>query len=169
MRVSIFVILLFTFISCGYKPSSIYTKEVLGEKIYAEVEISLEDPENSVLIKDALNEAIVSHLRSYIVPEEEATSKFYITLNSVRFTPIQYDKNGYVIAYKTYVGLKTKYVDINGNKQDIFTKGDYDFPIKSSSLISDAKRFEAIKFASQKALDLVRSQIAIRSIKDDSK
>jgi len=169
MRVSIFAIIILTFLSCGYKPSSVYTKEVLGEKIYAEVDISLDDPENSVLIKDALNEAIVSQLRSKIVSKQEATSKFYITLNSVKFMPIQYDKNGYVVAYKTYVGLKTKYVDINGKKHDIFTKGDYDFPIKSSSLISDAKRFEAIKFASQKALDMVRSQIAIRSIKDDGK
>ncbi len=159
----IFVVLLF--VSCGYKPTSIYTKEVLGEKIYAEVAISLEDPENSVLIKDALNEAIVSQFRSDIVSKDKADSKFYINLNSVSFMPIQYDKNGYVIAYKTYVGLKTRYEDKGGKSHNIYTTGDYDFPIESSSLISDTKRFEAIKFASQKALDAVRSQIAIRSIK----
>lgn len=165
MRFVTLVLIGFLFASCGYKPTSLYTKEVLGDKIYAEVAISLEDPENSVLIKDALNEAIISQFRSRIVSKEKADSKFYINLNSVSFVPIQYDKNGYVIAYKTYVGLKTRYVDKEGKRHDIHTKGDYDFPIESSSLISDTKRFKAIKFASQKALDAVRSQISIRSIK----
>ncbi|HIP59241.1 MAG TPA: hypothetical protein EYH01_02295 [Campylobacterales bacterium] len=165
MRVATLVFILFLFASCGYKPTSLYTKEVLGDKIYAEVAISLEDPENSVLIKDALNEAIVSQFRSRIVSLEKADSKFYINLNSVSFVPIQYDKNGYVIAYKTHVGLKTKYIDKEYKTHVITTKGDYDFPIESTSLISDTKRFAAIKFASQKALDAVRSQIAIRSIK----
>jgi hypothetical protein len=165
MKKILFSLIAFVFISCGYKPTSIYTKEALGDKIYAEVTISLKDPENSVLIKDALNEAIVSQLRSQIVSKEEADSKFYINLSSVSFVPIQYDKNGYVIAYKTHVGLKTKYVDIDNNTHEIYTKGDYDFPIESSSLISDTKRFEAVKFASQKALDAVRSQIAMRSMR----
>ncbi len=165
MRILALVLILFLFASCGYKPTSIYTKEVLGDKIYAEVEISLEDPENSVLIKDALNEAIISQFRSRIVSKEEADSKFYINLNSVSFVPIQYDTNGYVIAYKAHVGLKTRYIDKENTAHDIHTKGNYDFPIESTSVISDTKRFEAIKFASQKALDAVRSQIAIRSIK----
>jgi hypothetical protein len=164
-KITLVIFIIFIFASCGYKPTSIYTKDILGEKIYAEVVISLEDPENSVLIKDAVNEAIVSQLRSKIVSENEADTKFYITLNSVSFVPIQYDKNGYVIAYKTYVGIKTKYVDKEKKSYDIYTKGDYDFPIESSSLISDTKRFEAIKFASQKALDEVRSIISIGRIK----
>jgi len=165
MRVALAVLIIFIFSSCGYKPTSVYTKEVLGEKIYAEVTISLEDPENSVLIKDAVNEAVVSQLRSKIVSEDKADSRFYITLSSVSFVPIQYDKNGYVISYKTYVDIKTKYINKDGKIRDIYTKGDFDFPIESSSLISDTKRFEAIKFASQKALDEVRSIISIERIK----
>jgi len=165
MRVLSLIFVVLLFVSCGYKPTSIYTKKILGDKIYAQVAISLEDPENSVLIKDALNEAIVSQFRSRIVSKDEADSKFYINLNSVSFVPIQYDKNGYVIAYKAHVGLKTKYIDKENKAYNINTKGNYDFPIESTSVISDTKRFEAIKFASQKALDAIRSQIAIRSIK----
>jgi len=164
-RYALLLYIIFIFTSCGYKPTSIYTKEVLGEKIYTEVVISLKDPENSVLIKDAVNEAVVSQLRSKIVSEDEADSKFYITLKSVSFVPIQYDKNGYVIAYKTFVDIVTKYVDKDNKTRKIVTKGDYDFPIESSSLISDTKRFEAIKFASQKALDEVRSIISVGRIK----
>ncbi len=165
MRIILSVFILLFFISCGYKPTSVYTKEALGESIYAQVEISLSDPENSVLIKDAVNEAIVSQFRSKIVPKERADSEFYITLNSVSFVPIQYDTNGYVIAYKTYVGLKTRYIDRDKKEHNIYTQGNYDFPIESNSLISDTKRFEAIKFASQKALDSVRSKIAIKALK----
>jgi hypothetical protein len=165
MKIALYIIITVLFLSCGYKPTSIYTKEILGKKIYTEVFISLEDPENSVLIKDALNEAVVSQFRSKIASKSSADSKLYITLNSVRFVPIQYDKNGYVIAYKTYVGLKSEYVDINGDRSLFNSRGDYDFPIESNSLISDTKRFEAIKFASQKALDELRSLIAIKAIK----
>jgi hypothetical protein len=159
------LLVLFVLLSCGYKPTSIYTKEILGDKIYTEVAISLEDPENSVLIKDAINEAVVSEFRSTIASKKMADSEFYITLSSVSFVPIQYDKNGYVISYKTHVGIKTRYIDKDKKEHTIYTKGNYDFPIESSSIISDTKRFEAIKFASQKALDAVRSQIAVRSIK----
>lgn len=165
MRVVITFLSIFLLAACGYKPTSHYIKEVLGEKIYAEVAISLEDPENSVLIKDAVNEAIVTQLHANTAAKEEADAKFFVTLKSVSFVPIQYDKNGYVIAYKTYVGMQTKYIDIHHKNHSIYTKGDYDFPIESNSLISDTKRFEAIKFASEKALDAMRSKIAIGAIK----
>jgi len=157
--------MIFFFISCGYKPTSIYTKEVLGEKIYAEVTISVEDPENSVLIKDAVNEAIVKQFHSELTSKENADSYFHLTLNSVSFVPIKYDRNGYIVAYKTYISLQTVYIDKNKDKHVIRTTGDYDFPIESNSLISDTKRFEAIKFASQKALDGLRSKISIKGIK----
>ncbi len=165
MKTFLLLITISFFISCGYKPTSIYTKEVLGEKIYTEVTISVEDPENSVLIKDAVNEAVVKQFHSELTSKEDADSFFHLTLNSVSFVPIKYDLNGYIVAYKTYIGLKTLYTDKNGNKQVINTTGDYDFLIESNSLISDTKRFEAIKFASQKALDGLRSKIAIKGIK----
>lgn len=159
------ILLLFFISSCGYKPTSTYTKEILGESIYAEVEISLEDPENSVIIKDAVNEAIVSQFHSIATNKKDATSKLYLVLKSVSFIPIEYDKNGYVTAYKTYVLLQSRYVDRENKNHTITTSGNYDFPIESNSLISDTKRFEAIKFASAKALDELRSKIAIRRIK----
>ncbi|MCH9814012.1 MAG: hypothetical protein K0U47_08740 [Epsilonproteobacteria bacterium] len=152
-------------VSCGYKPTSHYTQQVLGEKVYTEVTISLEDPENSVLIKDAVNEAIVNQFHADIVPKDQADSKLYVTLKSVSFVPIQYDKNGYVIAYKTYVGMRTDYIDIHNKRRVINTNGDFDFPIESNSIISDGKRFEAIRFASEKAFDSLRSKIAIGAIK----
>ncbi len=164
MKIFIYLFALF-FISCGYKPTALYTKKVLGDKIYTEVAISMRDPENSVLIKDAVNEAVVNQFHSHLSSKERADSEFYLSLSSVSFTPIKYDKNGYIVAYKTYIRLKTKYIDKNGDIHLIDTVGDYDFPIESNSLISDTKRFEAIKLASQKALDALRSKIAVKGIR----
>jgi len=160
-----FALLVLLFSSCGYKPTAIYTKNVLGDKIYADVEISLEDPENSILIKDAINEAIINKFHSKLVSKNEASSKLDIKLSSVKFQPIDYDSNGYVIAYKTLVRLETTYSDKSSKKSTISTTGDYDFNIQSLSVISDSKRFNAIKEASQKAIDAFISKISIRGVK----
>ena len=82
--------------------------------------------------------------------------------------PIQYDKNGYVIAYKTYVDLLTQYRDRAGHRGAITSRGDYDFAIESNSVISDTKRFEAIKNASYKAIDEFISKLSVKGIKSDN-
>ncbi len=161
----VFVTIFFLLIGCGYKPTSLYTKNFLGDRIYAHIETSLEDPENSVLIKDAINEAIINKFHSKIVSKDRASSKLNVRLDSVKFLPINYDKNGYVIAYKTVVNLKTTYVDIDGRERVINSSGDYDFNIESNSVISDTKRFNAIKEASQKAIDAFISKISINGVK----
>jgi hypothetical protein len=160
-----FILFVLFLSSCGYKPTAIYTKNVLGTKIYADVETSLEDPENSILIKDAINEAIINKFHSNLSSKSEATSTLHIKLHSVKFQPIEYDSNGYVIAYKTLVSLKTTYSDKNSQKQTLMSSGDYDFNIQSLSIISDTKRFNAIKEASQKAIDAFISRISIRGVK----
>jgi hypothetical protein len=166
----LFLIIVVFFNACGYKPSSYYSKQVLGENIYADVKISIKDPENSVLIKDAINEAILSRFKGKITSHEEfADSKLYIELSSITFAAINYDKNGYAIAYKAKATLKIEYVPKNSsNKKSLSVWGDYDFPIEANSVISDTKRFEAIKFASLKAIDEFISQISIKGIKGNT-
>ena len=145
----------------------LYTKSLMGDKIFVEVRTSLQDPENSVLIRDALNEAVISRFRSRIVPRKDADSTLVMSLKKVSFVPIQYDKNGYVIAYKTYVDLLTHYRDKKGRSGDIFSQGDYDFAIESNSVISDTKRFEAIKHASYKAIDGFISKLSVKGMERD--
>ncbi len=164
MKRFIYTTILILLVGCGYKPTAVYTKNVLGDRIYAYVETSLQDPENSVLIKDAINEAIINKFHSKLSSKESATARLRIKLDRVRFVPIDYDKNGYVIAYKTLVNLKTTYVDIKGSKRVINSSGDYDFNIESNSIISDTKRFNAIKEASQKAIDAFISKISINGV-----
>jgi len=154
---------------CGYKPSSYYTKKILGDKIYTKVYIDINDPENSVLIKDAVNEAIVSKFRSRIVDRiDKANSVFYVKFKGKSFTPIAYDKDGYVIAYKAKVLLGITYIDKVGKKDSFDVSGTHDFTIEANSVISDSKRFEAIKFASYKAISEFISKLSIKGISSDT-
>jgi hypothetical protein len=153
--------------ACGYKPTSIYTKKVLGASIYVKVETSLEDPENSILIRDALNEAVIYKFNAKTTAKEQATAQLYVKLEHVGFQPIEYDNNGYVIAYKTNVTLLTRYHDRYGKENSLRTEGDFDFNIASNSVISDTKRFNAIKEASQKAIDAFISRISVEGVNYD--
>ncbi len=162
---SLIIFFMFLINGCGYKPTYQYAKKVMGEGIYVDTKVSLIDPQNSVLITDALREAVISKFHSNLTSKDKADSWMQTTLNSINFQPIQYDNNGYVIAYKTIVTLKTKYHDKNKKIRVINTTGDYDFSIEANSVISDNKRFEAIKFASIKAMDELISKISIKGMK----
>ncbi len=164
-RVWFIVLIAVLLASCGYKPTNIYTKKILGDSIYVDVSISKVDPQNSILIVDAINQAVITKFRSKLVKDKSrATSKMYISLKSVSFKPIQYDQNGYVIAYKTLVSLETRYIDRNGKQRVITSSGDYDFSIEANSIISDNKRFDAIKYGASKAIDELISKISVRGV-----
>jgi len=146
---------------CGYKPMTEYTKKVFTDRVYVDVDVYLRDPENAVLVKDALNEAVVSRFNSKLVHKSDATTQLKVKFERVTFNPIQYDSNGYAIFYRAKVTLKISY-DSNGNKGQERVTGYYDFPIEPNAVISDSKRFESIRFGAQKALDSFVSRIAMR-------
>lgn len=158
-----FVLTLF-FVGCGYKPSSYYVKEVLGDKIYTQVSISRVDPKNSVIVKDAVNEAVLTRFLGKLSTKEAADSTLLVSFGSVSFSPILYDINGYVISYKATVRLSIKYTDKFGSSKTLSSSGEYDFPIEANSIISDTKRFEAIKFASIDAINEFISAISLKGM-----
>ncbi|AHJ13509.1 LPS assembly lipoprotein LptE [Sulfurospirillum multivorans] len=160
-------LLIIAFISgCGYKPSSYYAKSALGDKIYAEVTISRQDPRNSVLIKDAVNEAIVSRFSGKLVSKEQADSVLHVRIQSISFSPTVYDTYGYVIAYKTTVVLAMNYENAAKKVEKLTATGEYDFSIEANSVISDTNRFEAIRYAASDALDEFVSKIAIKGLRN---
>ena len=148
------------FAGCGYKPSSYYSKKAIGDKVYAKVEMLRSDPENTVVIKDAINEAVITKLKSKLVPEAEANTKLFIKVASVSFSAVQYDANGYVVLYRANVTMQTAVVTASGTKH-FSTSGSYDFPIEPNTTISDSKRFDAIKNGGVKAIDMLISQISV--------
>lgn len=154
------------FVGCGYKPTSYYAKEAFGDKVYAQVSISRSDPKNSVVIKDAINEAIITRFGGKLTTSDKADTKLHVSFGSIGFSAILYDANGYVIAYKAKVTLSIKYTDKNGNSGVISTVGEYDFPIEANSVISDTKRFEAIRYASLDAINEFVSKVAVKGMSD---
>lgn len=146
---------------CGYKPMTEYTKNIFTDKVYVDVDIYLRDPENAVLVKDALNEAVISRFNAKLTSKKDATTQLKVKFERVSFSPIQYDSNGYAIFYRAKVTLNISYI-VNGKKGFEKVVGYYDFPIEPNAVISDAKRFEAIRFGAEKAIDSFVSLMSMR-------
>ena len=154
------------FYGCGYRPSSSYTPKTLGDRVYIEVEVSLSDPENSVLIRDTITKAIYTRLKSITATKKRAKSTIKVKYKDIKFFPLEYDKNGYVVHYQADVIL-----DFLFEKGDKRIKkslvGRYDFPIRPSAIISTSLRFKAIEEGSIKALDEFIAYLGTLGLIDD--
>lgn len=134
-------------VGCGYKPASTFARAEVGEKLFADVIIDLQNPQNSVLIKDALNEAIVKHLHGSITDKKTEENTVTVRLKGIDFDPLLYDDYGYVSVYRALVSLEFRYRD-----QVKLFHGKYDFSTETSSIISYSDRYRAIYNASDSAL-----------------
>lgn len=153
---SIFLFLLVT--GCGYLPASKEARKVVGEKLFVEVTVPLEDPENAVIIKDAMQKAVVTRFHSSLVSENEAKTTLMVVMTSIAFRPLQYNENGYIIVYRA--GIRVGITRESEGKKKIYTSlGNYDFTIEPNAVITDTQRFEAISRASLKALDSFVAQV----------
>jgi hypothetical protein len=165
-KVFLFLIVLIFINACGYRPSAQYAREVLGERLHVEVIIDRQNPKNSVLIKDAVNEAVITRFGAKLSTKELADTQLIVSLGTISFTPILYDTNGYVISYKATVSLSIKYTTKNNETDNFSTSGEFDFPIEANSVISDSKRFDAIRLASIDALNEFTSKISLKGMQD---
>lgn len=144
---------------CGYQPSSHLAKNVVGDSVSTEVIVRMEDPQNTVIIKDAVDSAVITKFRTGLASKSEAVTHLKIAINSVTFSPLRYDTNGYVITYRATVVML---INRTRNKQSMnySVRGMYDFDIEPNAIISDQARFEAIRQGAQKGLDTFIAQVA---------
>jgi len=152
-------------LGCGYKPSAKYARSIVGEKVSTSISISAQDPENTVIIKDAVDSAIVEIFHSSLVPKKYAQTHLSFSITPPSYTAIQYDNNGYIIAYRATIVL-----NIIRSSKDIrkkyTSKGTYDFTVAPNSVVTDQERFEAIKYSSIKAIAAFVSQISAEGAKN---
>jgi len=157
------LLILIIFTACGYKPSAHYSSKLIGDKIYTEVEVLHSDPENSVLIKDALNMALQTRLKRRVSKQKHADSSIFVFYKEIRFVPLQYDRNGYVVFYQAHTIL-----DFTFKKGEIVEKrkidGRFEFPIRPSAIISNDLRLKAIEKGSLKALDEVITYLSAKGL-----
>lgn len=158
------VFTLFLLEGCGYRPSAHYAKAVVGERISTQVVVSLEDPENTVVIKDAIDRAVLTRFKSTISDRERADTHLVFGLENIVFTPLRYDVNGYIITYQTRLVLNVVRMTKNYSKA-YRVQGNYDFTIEPNAIISDQARFQAIEVSAQKAIDSFLAQVASEGLK----
>jgi hypothetical protein len=165
IKISILVFVLFGVLACGYKPSAKFSREVVGERISTDVVISAQDPENTVIIKDAVDAAIVKIFHASLTSRASSQTHLQLSISDPSYSPIQYNSDGYVIAYRTTVILTIVRYH-NGLSKSYTAKGTYDFSIHPNAIISDQERFEAIKFSSEKAIKSFLAQVSAEGARE---
>ena len=143
---------------CGYLPASKQARKVVGDRLFVEVIVSLEDPQNAVLIKDAARKAVVTRFHASLVPKVQSRTQLLVELSSITFSALQYDTNGYVSVYRANIYLNVNRIT-DGDSKSYKALGNYDFNIEANAVITDSQRFDAIREASLKALDSFIAQV----------
>lgn len=147
------------FVGCGYKPSAKFSREVVGEKVSTTVIVSMQDPENTVIIKDALDRAVIEVFRTSLVDKSISDTHLVIKILSSTYAPIVYDENGFVIGYRMSVVLNiTK--ESKNEKKSYHARGFYDFAVAPNAIVTDQDRFKAIESASSKAINSFLAQVS---------
>lgn len=176
MRGFLAFFLAFFLVGCGYKPISKVANNIMGDGVYIEVFIDKSEPKNSVFIKDAVKEGIVSRLGKRLSDKDSANISISVVTKSLTYQATIYDEYGYISSYRAILNLefKTKFKD--GTIENIQSTGEYDFSIArrakstryADSVISETEKFEAIKEASKEAFDEFISKLAVKGYKNGS-
>ena len=145
--------------ACGYSPSAKNARTVMGDKISTNVVISLQDPQNTVIIKDAVDSAIIEVFHASLTSRNYSDTHLSLSISPPSYSPIQYNNDGYVIAYRTTITLAI-IRETSGVKKSYSTKGTYDFSIVPNAVITDQERFDAIRFSASKAISAFVAQVS---------
>lgn len=176
-RVVIAAIFTIFIIGCGYLPVARVTSSVLGESVFVDVAMSKTDPQNTVAIKDAVREGVVYRLHRSLSDRQNADTKIFVSIKSLDFSALTYDKFGYITSYRADLSLNFKTELKDGRVLNISGSGDHDFRVTrlvkssrdTSSVISDQERYEAILNASTQAFDEFIAALAVEGYKAEAK
>lgn len=161
-----YALILLTFVllaGCGYRPSSEYTKKVLNDSVYVAVKVNAKEPVNIPFIKDVMVESVVKRFHARVFAKKEADTIITMDLKEVDLTPLTYDSNGFVTAYRTVVKIVIQY-DGKEGRGDYFAVGEHDFAIKPNSVVSDTNKQNSIKYASESAIDSFVSYLSAKGV-----
>jgi len=157
----------FLFTGCGYKPSSTYAKSAIEGNVYVDLMVDIDNAQNSVYVKDAMNEMILNQFDALLTSnKDDADTYVSVALSSVSHKSISSDSDGYVQSYRTTVNIKMTYNKLNEKIKSLSVSDYYDYTVDSDSVITDQKKKIAVKIASTKALSTLFSKIAVHSMKE---
>ena len=167
MRIyTLLFLIFFTFVGCGYKPSSYYAKNEISGKVYITSSIDIENSQNSIVIKDTMNEMIINQFNATLTNDKNlANTLVIVELSGVSHSALSTDNDGYTSSYRTTVTIKVSYK--KNLPKEIYkvlsVSNYYDYTVDADSLITDQKKLEATRFASTNALSDLFSKIAVNS------
>ncbi len=163
---TIFFVLSILLTGCGYKPSSYYAKNEIVGKVFVESKINIGSSENSIIIKDVMNEMIINRFNGTLVDTlGEADTVVIVTLLRASNSAISTDDEGYANAYRMTVSINVQYKKTKSTEDYklISASNYYDYSVDVDSIITDRKKEEAKKLASINALSDIFSKIAVKS------
>jgi hypothetical protein len=168
LKVALLFVVLMAFSSCGYKPSAKYSRAVVGESISTSVIISSQDPENTVIIKDAVDSAIIQVFHSSLTSRNLSLTHLEMSIDEPIYIPIQYDSNGFIVGYRATTLLKINRYN-KGQKKKYTSVGHYDFTVVANAVLTDQQRFDAIKYSAQKAIKSFLAQVSAEGTRTKNK
>jgi len=148
----LFFFLPLIFIACGYKPSVDYQNRLLGSQIKTVVNIDVQNPRETIFLKDAVNDAVYTLLGDDVC-YNNCSSTLIITPSFSSLDVLDYDKNGYPVLYRSKVILNVILKAKDSKIKHYQVSGIYDFRIKSTSIVNDETKLNAYKNASINALN----------------
>jgi len=158
---------LFILSGCGYKPTSYYAKNEIRGKVYVDLKIDMNNSQNAVFVKDAMNEMILNRFNAYLTQnKEEAETYVFVKLANVSHSVLASDNEGYAKTYRANVTISVMYQKRDEVKKNISVSNYYDYNVETNSLVSDQQKQEAVKNAAIKALSDLFSKIAVNSFKE---
>jgi len=160
LSLKIFTILVVSLLTaCGYKPSAKYARSVMGEKISTSIYVSKTDPENSVIVKDAVDRAVIEVFHASLTDKKHSNAHLSLRISNPSYSALQYDTNGYIISYRARITLYITRESKNLRKK-YTTTGTYDFSVDPNAVLTDQQRFDAIKYSSIKAISAFVAQVS---------
>lgn len=158
--------ILFAFSGCGYKPSSYYAKNAIKGDVYVDMEINIDNAQNSVLIKDAMNEVVLNQFKANLTSnKKDADTLVTVNLASLSNTAVISDDEGYIKTYRATVNIDVSYQAKGKSKVSLKVTNYYDYSVDFDSVVTEQKKQEAIKIAATKALSDIFSKIAVSTLK----
>lgn len=158
-KVIFLLLFIISFTSCGYTPSAKFSRVAFGDKISTSVVISAVDPENTVIIKDAVDNAIITVFQASLVSKSQSNTHLVLNMGNPSYYPIVYDQNGFITGYRMVVSLSIKSTT-KGKSKTYSVRGSYDFTVAPNAIVTDQQRFEAIGFSTQKAIKAFVAQVS---------
>ena len=151
MKLILSLLIILGFASCGYKPSSKFARDIMGEKISTSVIISAQDPANTVIIKDAVDQAIIEVFHASLCAKISSDTHLVLSISTPTYKAIVYDSDGYVTGYRMTVKLSIIRYH-NGITKKYSVSGTYDFSVDANAVVTDQERFDAIRYGAAKAI-----------------